>query len=468
MPEHLRAEDIERFRRRAMTSRELSDSYEHLDTCEMCRQRVKQAVQPQRAFDSFLAGLKAELPEHLLYEQAAAYVDDEMDEVTREIAASHLQSCPPCAERVQQLQAFKAEGMGLAAIPPAPISAPTRWQGFVAFWRSPVHWIPLQVLATAAIVLLCVWVATLSLRTRAVELQAERDRLQQTNDALQKQSSAIAEMQARITELEQKNAGLQQDNKKVRASADELQAQLTKALQIQAQKPQNVPSQPLIALNDNGRRVGLNERGEITGLESLPPAYEQSVKKALTTAQLETPTDLAEFVGGSGSLVRGASEGVAFALVSPVGTAVQSDHPTFRWQKLDGASGYIVTIFDASFHRVANSELLAQAEWRMPTVLERGKTYSWQVTAIKGNEKINSPTTPAPEAKFKVLEAASFAALQSAQQTYPNSHLVLGVLYARAGLLDDAERELQALVQANPKSAIARNLRRRIKVLRQN
>jgi hypothetical protein len=35
---------------------------------------------------------------------------------------------------------------------------------------------------------------------------------------------------------------------------------------------------------------------------------------------------------------------------------------------------------------------------------------------------------------------------------------VLGVLYAQAGLLDDAEREFSALLRANPKSEVARKL----------
>jgi len=35
----------------------------------------------------------------------------------------------------------------------------------------------------------------------------------------------------------------------------------------------------------------------------------------------------------------------------------------------------------------------------------------------------------------------------------------LGLLYAEAGLLDEAERELKALVAADPRSRIAKNLR---------
>ena len=43
---------------------------------------------------------------------------------------------------------------------------------------------------------------------------------------------------------------------------------------------------------------------------------------------------------------------------------------------------------------------------------------------------------------------------------------VLGVVLAEAGVLDEAERELQKLLDANPKSPIARSLLRSVKALR--
>jgi hypothetical protein len=43
---------------------------------------------------------------------------------------------------------------------------------------------------------------------------------------------------------------------------------------------------------------------------------------------------------------------------------------------------------------------------------------------------------------------------------------MLAVVYADAGLLDQSERELQELLDANPKSSVARNLLRSVKALR--
>jgi hypothetical protein len=43
-----------------------------------------------------------------------------------------------------------------------------------------------------------------------------------------------------------------------------------------------------------------------------------------------------------------------------------------------------------------------------------------------------------------------------ARRAYASSPLTLGLSYAQAGLLDEAERELHALHRANPNSAVVR------------
>jgi hypothetical protein len=90
----------------------------------------------------------------------------------------------------------------------------------------------------------------------------------------------------------------------------------------------------------------------------------------------------------------------------------------------------------------------------------------WQVTAVKDGKEIISPTAPAPEARFKVLEKAKADELTVVERVGPGSHLARGTLYARAGLLDDAERELRALLAANPKSSTARKLLQSLQAIR--
>jgi tetratricopeptide (TPR) repeat protein len=76
------------------------------------------------------------------------------------------------------------------------------------------------------------------------------------------------------------------------------------------------------------------------------------------------------------------------------------------------------------------------------------------------------PPPAEPDAKFKILAASKVSELDRAKQQYSGSHLMLGVVYSRLGLLDDAERHFQALVSANPKSELARKLLQTVKSLR--
>ena len=73
---------------------------------------------------------------------------------------------------------------------------------------------------------------------------------------------------------------------------------------------------------------------------------------------------------------------------------------------------------------------------------------------------------PAPDAKFKILDASSANEIAAAKRQAGNSHLLLGVVYANAGLLDDAEREFQALLKQNPRSDLARKLLNKVKAAR--
>ena len=56
--------------------------------------------------------------------------------------------------------------------------------------------------------------------------------------------------------------------------------------------------------------------------------------------------------------------------------------------------------------------------------------------------------------------------LVRARRAYASSHLTLALLYMRAGLLDEAERELRALEKANPNSAISRRFLANLQAMR--
>src|SRR6185295_4641489 len=122
--------------------------------------------------------------------------------------------------------------------------------------------------------------------------------------------------------------------------------------------------------------------------------------------------------------------------------------PAFRWRPLSGAVSYSVTLYNTASREVIVSPALAVTEWTPPQPLARGGIYAWEVTAIRDGKEFRAPMPPVPQAKFNVLQQATVNELNRARQMYPGSHLMPGILYAQAGLLDDAEREFEALAAA--------------------
>lgn len=225
------------------------------------------------------------------------------------------------------------------------------------------------------------------------------------------------------------------------------------------------PAEVSPELRDGSRLVKLDGRGRQKGLEGLPASWRREVGEALASQRVKRPPVLDALESGAGAL-RGPGGGAPFAILGPAGVVVESDRPSFRWGAPGGATSYAVSVFDSRLNKVAESGPLTATEWTPPRPLRRGATYSWQVTAVLGGKEVVSPGAAAPEAKFAVVGQAESEELRRARRSLPDSHLMLGVLYARAGLLEEAEREFRALVESNPNSSVALNLLGSVRKLR--
>jgi hypothetical protein len=225
---------------------------------------------------------------------------------------------------------------------------------------------------------------------------------------------------------------------------------------------QNNNSSIVVSLKDNGHEITLDGQGNLAGLEGLAPSTERSVKAVLSGESLPKAQGLDELSAPAITLLGQPAGGSSFRPLSPVGVVISNDRPTLRWKPLGGATSYMVTLFDADFNRIAKSESQAATEWRVTVPLRRGRVYSWEVTALKDGQEITAPVAPAPRAQFKILESERLEELASLEKQRPVSHLTLGVMYARAGLLDEAEREFQRLLRENPRLLLARNLLRTV------
>jgi len=157
--------------------------------------------------------------------------------------------------------------------------------------------------------------------------------------------------------------------------------------------------------------------------------------------------------------------GTGFSIKEPAGTILLTDRPTFRWSRLEGAGGYVVEVFDERFQLILQSSSLTGDSWTATQSLPRGAVYNWQVKATKDGDEITSPRPPAAQAKFRVLDQARTAEIESVRRTTPVSHLTLALLYADAGLLKEAEAELRQLQKENPDSEFVKNLLQQVRSL---
>jgi len=176
---------------------------------------------------------------------------------------------------------------------------------------------------------------------------------------------------------------------------------------------------------------------------------------ALRTGDLRISPDVRRLRSSEGRLMGDGGDGVPFALVAPVDRVLESQTPTLSWKPLAGAEKYSIQIFDEQFNQVAAGETNGTS-WRPAKPLERGRVYKWQVSSTVDGKEVRSPVRPAPDAEFKVIDPASADHIAAARRA--NSHLLLGLAYADAGMVANAEAEFSTLVKQNPTSTIARRL----------
>ena len=211
---------------------------------------------------------------------------------------------------------------------------------------------------------------------------------------------------------------------------------------------------------DSGRTVTIDDQRNLKGLEDLQKDWQQSILWAVEHRRLSS-SPKAVVLSGQNSKLRGRTgDGPGPALIHPVGIVVETRRPTLAWEALADTLSYRVSIFDSAYREVASSGPQTRTEWKVPFALRRGRVYSWQVTAKRANGEVVSPVFPSPEAKFMILDSRSVDDLARANRLRPRSHLLMAVLYSRAGLPRNAARELSQLQNENLNSKLVQDLTR--------
>lgn len=479
---HITAETVESYRRRLLPPAELLAAQAHAARCEECRARLAGAVGLDAAFERVHEELNAprgrgEEPEHLPYERLAAFVDGSLDEVARELAESHLAFCAECAGDVDDLRRYQPIVADAPTQPTPPVVvSPAKASGAwlrrllsLDFILRPRSLMPVAAAVVVA-ALLGLWVASRRSAAPGSGGSARINSAGSDDTARSQRASSGMNASEHPTHAPTPESHA---NSNVRQDKLATTAQQSKPPQVKKITPGTVAPEArasYVMLDDGGGRVAFDARDGLRGLEALSPDAQTAVRRSLETRRVETPRALNGLARGaagvlmSGEATSGEQAGVPFALVGPVGKVVREDRPVLRWHPLAGAVSYKAAVVNSNFQVVAESSPTHTTEWFSPVALPRGQTYYWQVTAtLADGSETTSPRSPAPQAKFRVLEQAAEDELRRLEESAPESHLARGVLYAQAGLVEEAAAEFRKLVNLNPRSPVARQLLRSVR-----
>lgn len=192
-----------------------------------------------------------------------------------------------------------------------------------------------------------------------------------------------------------------------------------------------------------------------------PPCFAEAegetlVRNARAGAPLPLPKIL-ESLRGRAHVLRGHAD--ESSKLEPAGVIVSTPRPELRWPENNGAVA-IVTMFEGD-REIARSKPLRTNRWRPDRELPRGVVLTWQVELSRGDDILILPVPPTPPARFAITDLAAQAAVEKARIAHVDDPLLLGLLYAKAGLVNEA-RAAFARVTAAGDVAIAIQLERQL------
>jgi len=452
MTDHFTEAEIKRFAVSALPMTQLETIGNHLADCQTCHRVLVESLRSQRTSDRVQFSLDPAFlfrHDHLDYDQLVAIADNKLDATEQELVDTHLTTCTTCTEDVRSFLAFRKELEPELRVRYAPDIDKSREPAIAARHKSRVlAWRPAYI-AVVILIAIGLLIAVLYTRRKTENLEARQTSPPNVNAS----ATASPTPESRAANNLPTPAPI--------PSQPSLQP--SPALIVRDRQPAKTPGLVDIAavLNDGQGTVTVDKAGNVSGLDQISQDSRREVAEAVTTQTIKTPDTVTELAGVPMTL-RGPDKGPKFKLRSPARTVILSDRPAFQWDALPGATSYQVSVADLNGHLVARSEQLSKdrTAWTPPSPLTRGEIYAWDIEAIVDGKKVFAPGTSETQMKFKVLSEQSARELEQLKNA--NSHLALGVFYAREGMLAEAERELQILVRDNPKSPVLKKLLKQI------
>ena len=439
--EHLSQSQLTRYSGRTLDPPELLEVDSHLASCDVCHERLTRifpgAVQHAKSASFDLS----EEPFHLDYEQhLEPYVDGTANDIDREIVDSHVALCSKCATDLEDLLEFKRQPVAAVADEARTESWWTKW--WPQFLPANPAWATaVVVVAVFALAAAVIWWTRPSASVPAQQAAATVPPAFDSPAGATEQPSPASSTHA--------------------PAKDPRSAEDSRGYSFDSMR-----EEPLLALYDAGGEIILDQRGRLEGLRDLPPDLKETIERTLVARQFRASPALRGWSGDTNNLRSRTEPQNTFGPVFPTDVVIESDQPTFRWRPLEAAQNYVVTVYDDKFRKVSTSDPVSVTEWTTPKSLARGVTYSWQISASKGDETVVAPKPPAPQARFRVLDQRAIAVLTKLKEAAQRSHLAIGVFYWKHGLLAESEREFQALAAANPNSTVVKELLQSLRSIR--
>lgn len=442
MIRHATPEEMDQFCARALEWNRFVDLGQHLSDCKPCLELFRQTSRARRNHAPVVLDLSLERAfkdSHLSHENLVRLLDNRLDAESEEIVEFHLRTCAQCRGDVQSFREYRRQNDPELQVRFRPQEFPEPggdwWRGWVAGW----NW--RSAAATALLVTLAILAAIFVLKNSSGRRGGNDKELTHTPKALVPNPATSP------------NSLSPNGPKRNEAIAPE----------------QTLPAaERAFTLNDNGREIIVDKRGNIAGLPELSSTLQNEVREALIADNLRIPDRLKELDGVAGT-VRGPGEATrSFRLLAPARAGIAEDRPSFRWEKVSGATGYQVFLSPAGYRDAISSERLAAdvTEWRPSAPLKRGSVYTWMVTAFLDNgEEISAPLPTEGDKKFFVISEEKSRELKYLKSKV-KSHFALGMFYLREGMLDEAEGEFKLLGQQNPNSPVIQKLLRGIQTWR--
>ena len=396
------------------------------------------------------------------------YVRRELSENERETVCAHLRICEECEAYVQSLRGLTGERVVLPPVVevPSSLTESSEWSANIRRLHRRRRLRAIAIAGSAFVVIGSGGVLWYMASAAAARDEAKRQ--EEYDQAIRAATGAGKKMEQKLDEMRRESEAARKQYENAQSTLNQMSVVLANMehtghgqsspapapFKLEPYMVKAVPLRviipPKLVLLDGGGRITVEHDGRTTGLSALPPAMRDAITKCLKTGRAPAA------VLPAGMNERTKADGLS--PTSPTGTIVEWQQPTFRWQPVAGALSYHVSISDSKGEFIAGGDS-QMAEWTVPVKIQRGRIYTWEVSAHTGTTQ-TGPTAHVLKgsAKFGILDQARLDELQKVRKTFSDYNLAVGIQCLQFGLLDNAEREFQALYEANQKSPIARKL----------